>query len=292
MTAPSARRVWVVGAIAWDTVIHFDTYPGPGGFTRGSRKLERPGGSAANVAQALATAGTEVGFVTRLGRDERGQRLHQTLIESDVAHLDITWVDEESEHALVVVHDRGDRTILGLTADHAEAASLTRVPLEPGDVVVFVVWDPHYRDALRTAQDAGCITVVGLAAVEDPHVQRADIAFGSHVDIGSGTDLHAALQRFDRIVMTQGAHGARQHDAQGLLTQKAAPADVVDTTGAGDAFLAGYLAAYASGLTDGRAALEAGARWAAAMVAIEASIPPPWRTVPGLPETLREQRVP
>jgi sugar/nucleoside kinase (ribokinase family) len=286
VTPPTRTRVWVVGAIAWDTVVHLDTYPKPGGFTRGRRKIERPGGSAGNVAQALATAGVETGFVTSLGRDERGAALQRTLEESSLEHVHIGWVDGESEHVLVIVHDQGDRTILGLTADHPEAIRLHDVPLVAGDIVVFVVWDERYREDLRIATEAGCVTVVGLAALEDAAVRHADIAFGSRVDIHPDTDPRAALDRFDRIVMTSGAQGARQYTGDGVLTRPAEPAQVVDTTGAGDAFLAGYLAAYAHGFTDGSLALRAGARWAAAMVSVEASIPPAWPSVAGAAELL------
>ncbi|WP_322412224.1 PfkB family carbohydrate kinase [Microbacterium invictum] len=66
---------------------------------------------------------------------------------------------------------------------------------------------------------------------------------------------------------------------------------VVDTTGAGDAFLAGYLAAYARGLTDGSAGLRTGAQWAAVMVGTEASIPPAWGSVPELSRTLLAEPV-
>lgn len=291
MSLRARQRVWVVGAIAWDTVIHLDTYPTPGGFTRAERKIERPGGSAANVAQALATAEVEVGFITVLGRDDRGQRLHRTLSDSDVAHLEIRWIDGESEHVVVLVHDHGDRTILGLTPDRAAEIDLSDVPLRPEDLVAFVVWDPGYRGALGLAQAAGCTTLVGLGAVEDPRVAHADIAFGSHADVRPDTDLDAALHRFPRIVMTHGADGARQLEADRVLTQAAASANVIDTTGAGDAFLAGYLAAYARGMTDGRAGLEAGARWAGAMVEIESSIPPAWDSVAGLPGVLTAQPV-
>lgn len=286
MTQLANKRVWVVGGIAWDTVLHLDTFPEPGGFTRGQRKTERPGGSAGNVAQALATAGVEVGFVTALGRDQRGKVLQQTLQDSQLAHLHIGWVDGESDHVLVIVHDRGDRTILGLSGDDADAIRLDGVPLADGDVVVFVVWDERYRDDLLIATAAGCITVVGLGALEDPEVRYADIAFGSHVDVRPGTRPESELGRFGRIVMTSGADGARQYTPEGNLWQPAFTADVVDTTGAGDAFLAGYLAAYAHGLDDGVAALEAGARWAAAMVSVEASIPPVWDDVEGGVELL------
>ncbi len=276
------RRVWVVGAIAWDTVLHIDAYPAPGTYTQGRNRRERPGGSAANVAQGVATSGLEVGFVTVLGRDDLGEVLHETLRRSDLQHLHIRWVDGETNHVLVLVDGAGDRTILGLAGDGLDTIHLDGVPLEPGDIVVFVVWNANLRADLEIAAAAGCITVVGLGALEDPHVAHADIAFGSHVDIAPGTDPRLHLDRFKRIVRTGGADGARQYTTDEVLHQPALLADVVDTTGAGDAFLAGYLSVYAHGLTDGRAALEAGARWAGLMVQLETSIPPHWRTVEGL----------
>lgn len=284
MSESSLPRVWVVGAIAWDTVLHVAEFPVPGSFTPKIRRLERPGGSAANVAQAVATSGLESGFVTVLGRDDIGTSLHRTLQESELDHLHIRWVDEESIHVLVLVDGDGDRSIIALAGDGTDSIHLDDVPLRQGDIVVFVVWDESFRADLQRATDLGCVTVVGLAAINDPTVTRADIAFGSHVDIPKTTDPGQHLDRFDRIVMTSGEEGGKQYTQQGVIHQPAFAAAVIDTTGAGDAFLAGYLSVYARGLRDGRLALEAGARWAAAMVGIEASIPPPWESVEGLPK--------
>jgi fructoselysine 6-kinase len=83
--------------------------------------------------------------------------------------------------------------------------------------------------------------------------------------------------------MTSGSKGAVQMDGQRELRQPAIPTDVVDTTGAGDAFLAGYLAMYARGFVDGPEALDAGARWAALMVSHQGSIPPDWSEVATTP---------
>lgn len=283
MTGRPKPRLWFVGAMAWDTVLHVAKFPLPGGFTPKVRRLERPGGSAANVAQAVATAGLDAGFVTVLGNDELGATLHSTLQASDLEHLHIRWINGETNHVLVLVDSEGDRTIIGLAGDELDAIHLDGVPLQPGDIVVFVVWDESFRADLQLATEAGCVTVVGLGALEDDSVTHADIAFGSHVDVRPGTDPSAHLQRFSRIVMTNGADGARQYTKDRVIHQPAYPTDVVDTTGAGDAFLAGYIATYAHGLTDGEAALEAGARWAAVMVATEASIPPPWNTMADMP---------
>lgn len=277
-----SARLWIVGAMAWDTVLHVASFPTPGGFTPKVRREERPGGSAANVAQAIATAGLETGFVTVLGRDPLGASLHQTLRTSELSHLDIRWIDGETNHVLVLVDGEGDRSIIALAGDQLDSIHLDQVSLRAGDIVVFVVWEESFRSDLQRATDAGCITVVGLGALVDGQVLGADIAFGSHVDVPPGTDPAHHLDRFDRIVMTNGADGARQFSAHGVIEQAAYPADVVDTTGAGDAFLAGYIATYAHGLRDGVEALRNGARWASVMVSMRASIPPPWSTVTGI----------
>ncbi len=273
-----ARRVWIVGPTAWDTVVYVDRYPIAGRFTQCRITIERPGGSAANVAQALATAGIETGFVTTIGDDAIGQRLRSTLAASRIAHLVINRTPGESDHVLVLVDDEGERTILGLSPTTLHHISSRDAPFEPGDIVVFVVWHDHFLDDLDSARDRGCTTIVGLAALDNPAV-TADIAFGSRSDLVGdvGPALHRA--RFSRIVVTSGPEGALQLDGNGAQRQAALPTSVVDSTGAGDAFLAGYLAMYARGAVDGVRALEAGARWAAITVAHEGSIPPDWRQV-------------
>ena len=87
MTGSPSRRVWIVGPVAWDTVGYLPSLPAAGAYTLSRRTIERPGGTAGNVAQALATTGIETGFVTGLGDDEYGDRLRQALLDSGVRHL-------------------------------------------------------------------------------------------------------------------------------------------------------------------------------------------------------------
>ena len=272
------RRVWIVGPVAWDTVAHVDQFPVRGRFTQCRNTIERPGGTAANVAQALATAGIETGFVTTVGDDAIGRRLRATLTASRITHLVVHGTPDESRHVLVLVDDDGDRTILGLSPDTIGRITCRDAPLERGDIVVFVVWSDHFLPDLDRARAHGCTTVVGLGALDNPAV-TADVAFGSRADATGDVDPADHLGRFGRIVVTAGSEGALQLDAGGELRQGAIPATVVDPTGAGDAFLAGYLAMYARGLKDGQQALEAGARWAALTVSHEGSIPPEWGQV-------------
>lgn len=283
MTGP--RRIWVVGGMAWDTVLHVDSYPERGGYARGSRLIERPGGSAGNVARAVASSGVPCGFATTLGNDAMGRDLNQVLAASGLDTVKVSWVDTPTEHVLVVVDSEGDRTLFGLAHHSGGVGSLDGVALDPGDIVVFVVWEDVFRDSLRQAQRAGCTVFVGIHALLDPEV-RADVAFGSRSDLPPGTDVTAHLDRFDRVVLTRGSEGATQFARNSRIDQSAIAATVVDATGAGDAFLAGYLVVYAHGATSGVAALDAGARWASAAIGSESSVPPPWPSVPGLSELI------
>jgi sugar/nucleoside kinase (ribokinase family) len=290
MTGAPSRRVWIVGPVAWDTVAYLPALPAAGAYTQSRRTIERPGGTAGNVAQALATTGVETGFVTGLGDDVYADRLRLALTASGVRHLVVTRLAGGTHRVMIFVDDEGERTMVGLSPNGLDAVDLTAADLEPDDVVVFVVWDDVLLDELAFATARGCTTVVGLAAVMNPAVS-ADLAFGSRSDLPRGPqgfddlDLTQYLGRFGRIVMTRGEAGAVQLERGRVLHQPALPAEVVDTTGAGDAFLAGYLSQYAAGLTDGPEALAAGARWAAAAVSVEASVPPPWADVPLPPPT-------
>jgi len=73
-------------------------------------------------------------------------------------------------------------------------------------------------------------------------------------------------------VVTLGAHGALWSDGERVLRGPAAPADAVDTTGAGDAFAAGLLAARAGGAAPAEQ-LAAGCALAARAVGVRGARP-------------------
>lgn len=276
------RTVWVVGGIAWDTVLHVPEHPRTGGYVRGSRRIERQGGSAGNVALALATTGIRCGFATALGDDEHGRALEDALRASGLVDVRIDRSAGETEHVLVVVDAHGDRTLYGLAHPGPATSALRSIDLAPGDIVVFVVWEEPYLDDLVAARAAGCTVVVGIHALLDPRVPGADIAIGSRSDLPTGFAVEQHLDRFPHIVLTAGAEGAWQFEHDTVIHQPACPAQPVDSTGAGDAFLAGYLVALARDLPDPRTGLLIGTRWAAAAIERETSVPPPWSSVPDL----------
>jgi sugar/nucleoside kinase (ribokinase family) len=269
--------VWIVGPVAWDTVVYTDEWLTRGAFTQGQKFVERSGGTAANVARALSTAKVDTGFVGYLGNDQRAIDILAELEQSDIAHLELTHIQGATSHVLILVDGDGERTILGLAPDHLDVVNLSQAKLQREDTVVFVLWRDHFLADLELAQASGCKVVVGLDAVNDPRVKDVDVAIGSHNDLASDFDKDSLLDRFKRVVITRGAEGAVEYSASGQVSQPAIKTEVVDATGAGDAFLAGYLAASALGDDDSRLLL--GSRWAAKTVATEASVPPHFSTI-------------
>jgi sugar/nucleoside kinase (ribokinase family) len=266
------RRVWIIGPVAIDRVAYIDQLPIPGSFTRPTRIVERIGGSSGNVALALAELGVETGFIGYIGDDEEGRKIEKRFTESKIKNLYLKKIEGKSNSALVMVDSAGERTIVALTDNHLAEISLEGIPIESNDIVVFSLWRSFFIEHLKTVQALGCITVVGLEALTDSHVARADFAVGSEVELyGANPDNH--LDRFPTIVVTRGPSGIDQYRESDQLHQDALVAKVVDTTGAGDSFLAGYLSYLAADLADLRSALRYGAEWAAATVAIEGSEP-------------------
>jgi sugar/nucleoside kinase (ribokinase family) len=267
-----SKRVWIIGPVGIDTVTYLDDLPTVGSFTRPERIVERIGGSSGNVAAALASTGIETGFIGYVGRDKYGEKVREFFAESAVKHLHLQEVDGATNHALVMVDSSGERTILALTDSYLSELHLDQIPFSADDIVVFSLWRPFFINHLRYVHALGCLTVVGLEALSDLEVSYADCAIGSEAELG-GLDPRHHFDRFPRIVVTRGAGGSDEYREGSHLHQEAIATELVDATGAGDSFLAGFLSIYAQGGEELAEAISYGARWAAATITHEGSLP-------------------
>src|SRR5215470_12015438 len=91
---------WVVGPIAWDRVLRVPYLPPSGGFVQAADVAERPGGSGANTAMALASTGASVDMVGYVGDDQPGARLRAML---STAGVDVRFVRGRDGHTSEVV---------------------------------------------------------------------------------------------------------------------------------------------------------------------------------------------
>jgi sugar/nucleoside kinase (ribokinase family) len=272
-----STRVWIVGPIAWDTVVYLPSMPQVGKFVQGTRTIERPGGTAANAAIALATTGIETGFVGYVGNDELSAKLMATLAASELKHLSITHLEGPPSHVLILIDEKGERTILGISPDRLDQVNLKHVDLHEGDTVVFLLWREHFAADLELAKRKGCTIIVGVEALSLGI--EADVVIGSRSDCLDIEISKELLTQIPRIVLTNGADGADEYFNGKHIHQPTLATKIVDTTGAGDAFLAGYVSVLARGENFEGEALTIGSRWSAYAIATQNSIPPHWNEI-------------
>jgi 2-dehydro-3-deoxygluconokinase len=278
-------------------------------------------GAESNVAMGMARLGCRARWVSRLGADPLGD-----LVESSIAAdgVDVAVVrDVTRPTGVMTKHVSGSGTRsryyrTGSAASALSAADLDRVgPARwlhvtgitaaisdsaaglVGAVVARrtghrggVSFDVNHRPALwpDAATAAGALL---------PLARNADVVFigDDEADVLFGTADQAALAtlvlRHDRqeLVLKRGVSGAAVITAYGTVTESALPAEVVDVTGAGDAFAAGYLAGRLRGWA-ARDRLRLGHLMGSRVVAVLEDVPPPFppAALAGLsPEGLAER---
>jgi len=267
------KRVWVQGPIAIDTVVYLEKFPTPGSFMNSIKTIERTGGTSANVALGLCTTGVETNFVGYLGNDDNGKKLREVLNKSQINSSIITEIDGPTSHALILVDEKAERTIISMTTPYLRELRMDNVPFTTPDIVAFILWREEFLGDLQRAEESDCFTVVGASALVDAQVKHAHLVLGSVSDIPSSVNPKDHLDRFDAIILTDGLNGARYYSKEEELHQTAFEVQAVDATGAGDAFICGYLTGLANGLEATKCLLIA-AQWAASSVQVNSSIPP------------------
>ncbi|MFL6130771.1 MAG: carbohydrate kinase family protein [Mycobacteriales bacterium] len=255
----AAPRVVVVGDAGLDVVIRADALPAPGGDTR-ARITVGPGGAGANTAAWLAACGARPTLVARVGADRAGDQLRAELT---AAGVDCRFAVDTAPtcQVAVLVDAAGQRTMF---ADRGAAALLAPddVPAALAGAVHlhlsgYVLLDPSSRAAgraaLAAARAAGLSTSVdpqAAALLADPRDFLADVA-GVDLLLPSAAELaalgDAAFEAVRAVAVTHGPRGASWVDATTRVHVPARPVAAVDSTGAGDAFDAGLLAAWLTG---------------------------------------------
>jgi ribokinase len=257
----------VVGSINLDVVVEVDRHPAPGETVVGGDRRELPGGKGANQAVAAARLGAEVALVGRVGSDEAGRRLRTGLADEgvDVAHL---REDPEAPTgmALIAVDGAGENTIVVSPGANARvgAGDVEGASDVLGTAALTLLQHEVPDEAVAAAIAASRGTVVlnpaparGLTAPVDVLVPNRGELEALAGRAGDPVELARGLAGAGAVVVTLGREGAVVVDGDRAERIAAPSVEVVDTTGAGDAFCG----ALAQALADGAELVEA-ARWA------------------------------
>jgi len=254
-------KVVVVGSLNIDLVTHVERHPKPGETVLGTGLVRLAGGKGANQAVAASVAGATVLMVGCVGSDEAGSAYlaRLTALGIDIASIRVA-TGFTTGHAFITIDDAGENSVVVVAGANAELSPGDLDVLGtmgPGDVLLLQLEVPPevVIASARRASARGARVVLNLA----PYAALASdvIALADPLVVNE----HEALWLADSeavpgsLLVTFGAAGASWDGVQ-LTGPAVGAADVIDTTGAGDAFCGALSAALVNG-ADRREAMQA-----------------------------------
>ncbi|SFV36733.1 PfkB family carbohydrate kinase [Hyphomicrobium facile] len=265
------KHIIAVGHAALDYVYRIEAFPSSPTKIRALAHVASGGGMAANAAAAIARLGASVSLWARIGDDPSGEIIRQQLdaVGVDTAHVR-TCAGVSSATAAVIVDRNGERLVISeddhdfpLAADwlpiadiaNAGAVSSDLTWLE-GTVAAFGAARAHnVPTVLDIDLNSGQLlsNVLGLA---DYAIFSAP-AFRQFVKGASDEERLATLVQsgIRHAGVTLGVNGYLWMTGSGEICRQAAfPVEVVDTTGAGDAFHGAFAWAISEGVKDAECA--------------------------------------
>lgn len=268
-------NVLVAGSLAFDYIMdfpgHFKDHILPDklhciniSFLVDKLKQQR-GGCAANIAYTLALLGERPRILAAAGRDF-GQ-YSAWLQEQGVDVGSILRVDDEVTATCFITTDKADNQITGFYVGAMPRAKEISLKANSGPHFRYAVVAPDDPDAMlrhcREAREAGVKLIYDpsfqVTAMDGPRLWEGaqgayalilnDYEFAVFCE-KTGKDANSILEHIELLVVTLGEKGSQVYrKGQDVLDiPPAKVADVVDPTGAGDAFRGGFVAGLLRGL--------------------------------------------
>ncbi len=244
-------------------------------YERMGPAVETSGGSAANTCAGIASLGGRVGFMGKVGHDQFAR-----VFTHDIRSIGVAFNDGEARsetptgRCLILVTPDGERTMntnLGAAAEFAES-DLDRATIEASQILYLegYLFDPvEARAAFHTAADLARAAGTKVAfTLSDPFCvdrhregfhafirERVDIVFANERELLSlypGTAFEEACAQIKTecsiAAITRSENGSVIVEGERAVSVPAVPIEkLVDATGAGDLYAAGFRAGHAPG---------------------------------------------
>lgn len=290
------KKILCIGDLALDVISQLKEPINYGNDTA-SKISSHPGGQAANVATWITRTNSKAHLVARTGNDPVGFALISDLDKYGVEHLNLMHSGRPTGVVVILVDANGERTMFPDNGANADLEVTDLPALDGFDGVYlsgYALLDFRSRDAILAMIKR--IKAAGRPIFFDPTttgamkiVSREEVlTWVSLMDgillnseealyLGQATDVALAEENLAQItplvVIKLGSKGAMAINGKERARVSAVTTNVVDTTGAGDSFAAGFIPSWLE-TSDLTQALSAGAALAAKCVSSVGARPP------------------
>ncbi|MFF8274714.1 carbohydrate kinase family protein [Streptomyces lateritius] len=251
-----------MGGTNFDIIVHSGRMPEEHEKLRGGEYTALPGGSAANTALGLARQGCEVRLVSAVGDDVLGRMCVEDLRAGGV-DTSLTVVDPAAPTGMAIVLTSGsgkrmmtfagadrDPAIGAVTPDDVRGVDHVHVVGEPTPALARVVSLARRSGRSVSVEWNGrnMSSLAGEATLNFMNADEAGRLPGALPGDPEGTARRYAAALSGQVILTLGSEGALWASPDGtVLREPTVAVEPVDRTGGGDAFDAGFVAAWLTG---------------------------------------------
>ena len=290
------KKILCIGDLALDVIAQLKEPINYGNDTA-SRISTHPGGQAANVATWITRTNTNAQLVARVGNDPVGFALISDLDKYGVDHMNLMRSGRPTGVIVILVDANGERTMFPDNGANADLEVNDLPPLNDIDAAYlsgYALLDFRSRDAVLAMVKK--IKAAGIPIFFDPTttgamkiVSREEVlSWVALMDgillnaeealyLGDSTQIELAEENLKEytplVVIKLGSRGAMALFNDQSVRVAAVTTNVVDTTGAGDSFAAGFIPMWLE-TRELEKALSAGTALAAKCVATVGARPP------------------
>jgi ribokinase len=240
-----APQITVVGSVNLDFVARGERLPRPGETVTGATLARHPGGKGANQALAARRLGAQVHLVARVGRDAAADEA-LALLRAAGVDLSCCTVDDDAATgvALIAVAGDGENQIVVAPGANARLSPEALAGLPLADALLCQLEVPVATVVHAAAHANGFVALNLAPAIDVPAslLEHADLLVVNDTEA-----LHYGEALFAGggwVAVTHGARGATLlRDGREVAAARPPRITPVDTTGAGDAFVAALLVA-------------------------------------------------
>lgn len=226
-----------VGPAAVDTVYLVDDFPSPDEITLAQWCRHFCGGSAANVSVGLSRLGVRSGLISKVGEDEEGKELLERLISEGVNVRGVT-ISRKTARTTVLINRKGEKVIITDTEGVLKDTNDIREDYVKKAAILYI---------------GECFVPVAEKVVKMAGKKVVRI---KNVHVCEGIDVGTIVSEADFVIMNEKTYTQYKGKDENVIVTlgekgclyvkerlevPGVKVDSVDTTGAGDAFCAGFI---------------------------------------------------